>query len=281
VNEEKRQLALGATTYGYLYERTLEESLRAISAAGFKLVEISVAPPHIYAPATGLLERRRLRRLLTELDLKCVSVNPVELNLISPNPALRDTAFAEYVEAVRFAHDLEVECVVVVPGRLNALIPTPFDDAVAVLKDQLTRLVPEAREQGVDLALETSPYGFFGTGREVAEVVAEFNDPHLGIAFDCANVFASQDVAAGVAEVKDWLKIAHLSDTWKQRFAHTSIGRGEVDFPAYANALIAARFGGSTIYELMDGEDPDPRIRRDQELLAQWGWVTTESAATT
>jgi sugar phosphate isomerase/epimerase len=280
IDEEKR-LPLGVTTYGYLYRRTLEESLRAISAAGFKLVEISVAPPHIYVPATGLLERRQLRRLLAELELKCVSVSPAELNLISPNVALRAAAFDQYVDAVRFAHDLEVECVVVVPGHLSTLVPTPFDDAVAMLKDQLARLVTQAREHGVYLALETSPYGFFETGREVAELVAEFDDPHLGVAFDCANVFANQDVAAGVAEVKDWLKIAHVSDTWKQSFAHTSIGRGEVNFQAYAEALIAARFRGPTIYELMDGEDPDPRIRRDQERLAEWGWVTTENVATT
>jgi sugar phosphate isomerase/epimerase len=276
VNVNRHELALGVTTYGYLYHRTLDESLGAIAAAGFTLVELAVAPPHMYVPATGLLERRRLQRRLVQLDLTCVSVSPAELNLISPNLALRDISFAQYVDCVRFAHDLEVSCVIVVPGRLSSLIPTPLSDAVALLKDQIDRLLPHARQLGVQLALETSPYGFLETGREVAELVTEFDDRYLGIAFDCANVFASQEVDVGVREVGDRLVIAHLSDTWKQRFAHTSIGRGEVDFESYAQALLGIEFRGPTIYELMDGEDPDPRIRQDRDLLAQWGWVATK-----
>ena len=265
-------LELGVTTYGYLYRRTLEGALRAIAAAGYKLVEISAISPHVYTPATGVLERWALRRLLRSVNLRCVSVNAAEQNLISPSPALREVAFKEYEATIELAADLEVNIVVVGPGRLNVLIPMPYEDAVALLKRQLEGLLPLAGRLGVRLALETFPFGFMRTGAEVKAVVDDLDDDLLGIAYDCANVLAHEDPAQGVRAIADRLLIAHVSDAWKNRFAHTSVGRGEVNFRAYADSLRAADFVGPTIYELVDGEDPDPRIAGDAESFRGWGW---------
>jgi sugar phosphate isomerase/epimerase len=265
-------LELGVTTYGYLYRRTLEGALRAVAAAGYALVEISTTPPHIYTPATGAFERKALRRLLQSLGLRCVSVNAAEMNLISPSPALREVAVKEYEATIELAADLEVEIVVVGPGRLNPLIPAPQDDAIALLKQQLGRLLSIARRLDVRLALETFPFGFMPTGAAVKAVVDDLGDRSLGIAYDCANVLAHEDPAEGVRAVADRLMIAHLSDAWKHRFAHTSVGRGEVNFKAYADALRRAGFVGPSIYELVDGEDPDPRIAGDATLFRAWGW---------
>ena len=265
-------LQLGVSTYGYLYRRTLESSLQAIAAAGYRLVEISTISPHIYTRATGVLERWALRRLLSSLGLHCVSVNAAEQNLISPHPALRETAIKEYEATIEFAADLDVNIVVVAPGRLNPLIPMPENDAIALLRRQLERLLPQAEQSGVRLALETFPFGFMRTGREVKALIDSLADGSLGIAYDCANVLAHEDPAEGVRAIADRLLIAHVSDAWKGRFAHTSVGRGEVDFRAYCRALRDAGFAGPTIYELVDGEDPNPRIVDDAKLFRAWGW---------
>ena len=271
-NDARMGLELGVTTYGYLYRRTLEGALRAIAAAGYTLVEISTTPPHIFTPGTEVLERWALRRLLQSLNLRCAAVNAAEQNLISPNPALREAAVKEYEATIELAADLEVDLVVVGPGRLNPLIPMPQEDAVALLNRQLERLLPVARKLGARLALETFPFGFMRTGAEVRTVVDELDDDHLGIAYDCANSLPHEDPAEGVRAIAGRLLIAHLSDTWKNRFAHTSVGRGEVNFKAYADALRAADFTGPSIYELVDGEDPDPRIANDAKSFRTWGW---------
>ena len=265
-------LQLGVTTYGYLYQRTLESTLRTIAATGYQLVEISTISPHLYTPATGILERWALRRLLQSLKLRCVSINAAEQNLISPHPALREVALTEYEATIEFAADLEVDILVVAPGRLNALIPMPEKDAIDLLKRQLEHLLSRAKRLGVRLALETFPFGFMRTGAEVKAVVDSLADESLGIAYDCANVLAHEDPARGVRAVADRLLIAHLSDAWKDRFAHTSVGRGEVDFKAYCDALRDTGFAGPSIYELVDGEDPDPRIAADARLFRGWGW---------
>lgn len=265
-------MQLGTSTYAYLYQYSLEDSLREIARAGYTVVEIANAQPHIAAEATGLYERRCLTRLMTSLGLECVSVNPTELNLISPNAGLRRSSLAQYIETIRFARDIGAAQVVVVPGRRSALSPSPEADSLELLEQQLAVLVPEAKRAGVVLALETSPYGFLGTGGDVARVVDLIGDEHLAIAFDCANVVTNEDVAQGVRDVAHRLSLAHVSDTWLDRFAHTSPGRGDIDFQAYADALREIGWDGPTIYELVDGEDPVPRSPDDIARFESCGW---------
>ena len=76
----------------------------------------------------------------------------------------------------------------------------------------------------------------------------------------------------GVARLGEYLGLAHVSDTWRARWAHTSLGRGEVDFASFAAALAAAGFAGPTVYELVDGEDPAPRLAADFAALSKAGW---------
>jgi sugar phosphate isomerase/epimerase len=133
-------------------------------------------------------------------------------------------------------------------------------------------LLPQAKQLGIRLALETFPFGFMRTGVEVKALVDSLADESLGIAYDCATVLAHEDPAEGVRAIAGRLLIAHVSDAWKSHFAHTSLGRGEVDFKAYCRGLREAGFAGPTIYELVDGEDPNPRIVEDAKLFRAWGW---------
>jgi sugar phosphate isomerase/epimerase len=272
LSKETSALDLGVATFGYLYRKTLQQSLRSIHDAGFHLIELMAAPPHLYAPTTGADEARAIRRYLRLLELRCVALNASELNLISPNQALRDTAESQYIQLIRLAHDLEVDLVVVVPGRLNPLIPMPLNDAISILHVQLESLLTYARQLGVRLALETSPYGFLQRASEVLDVVDRFNDAYLGIAVDCSNVVPKESPTEAVAEAGVKLLIAHVSDTTPQVFAHTSIGKGTIDFGEYAKALRQARFSGPTVYELVDGEDPDLTLAADLKALRGFGW---------
>ena len=45
-----------------------------------------------------------------------------------------------------------------------------------------------------------------------------------------------------------------------------------MDFAGFAAALTAAGFAGPTVYELVDGEDPAPRLAADFAALSKAGW---------
>jgi sugar phosphate isomerase/epimerase len=267
-------LQLAAASYGYLYRTTLEESLRSIAEHGFGFFELTPVAPHLYTPGFGAFERRKLKRLLESLNLRCTSVNPsfTDLNLISCNTEFRELTFRQLVQNMQLAHDLEAPLVVFIPGRRNALIPTPDEDAIPVLEEQLAGLLTHAERLGVVVTLENSPYGFMQTAAEAVKIASDIGHPMLKLTYDAANAFMNEDPAAGVTTVKDFIALAHISDTCKRRWMHTEIGNGEVDFAAFADALRSIGYDGKTVYELVDGEDPAGRWAADFAKLSTYGW---------
>lgn len=259
------------TTFGFLYRASLEAALEQIARAGYKLVEIAPVPPHLYVGDFRAARARQIKKVLDAAGLTCVSINPVELNLISTNPELAGVAIDHYRRSIAVAHDLGATVVVVIAGRQSVLIPIPRADALSMAAQQIGRLVPEARDAGITLAVETVPYGLTETAAEAAALVDAIGGGHVGIALDAANVFGKEAPEDSVRASGDRLRIAHLSDSWRSRWAHTSLGRGEVDLARFVEALRKSRFDGPAIYELVDGEDPGPRIRHDLTTLEAWG----------
>lgn len=235
------------------------------------MVEIAPSAPHIVLSQVDPPARRALLRMLEGIDLTCVSINPPELNLISPNPEIRELGLRHYMASIDLAGDLGAGIVVVVAGRQSPLIPMPADSALELALRQLTALDAHARKCSVKLAVETVPYGLNETAGAVATMVDRLGSENVGMALDVANIFGREDVGKAVEAAGRRLLIAHLSDTWRSRWAHTSLGAGEVDFPGYFRALALAGFQGPCIYELVDGEDPAPRIGPDLRTLESWG----------
>jgi L-ribulose-5-phosphate 3-epimerase len=264
-------MKLGASNWGFLYQRTLHEAVAELAASGYEAVELCATPPHAYPPSFGYLEARDLKQLLRRHDMTCASINPTEMNLISPNAAIRELAFDQFVDCLRVGMELEAPYLVVIPGRMNPVMPVPYDAAREMLLEVLARLVRRASEYGVQVALETSPFGFLGTGAEIAGVVDELNDPSVGITFDVANVFGQQNPADGIREAGRRISVLHVADTSRERFGHRPIGTGEVDFRAVSEAIEEVGFDGTVIYELVDGNDPTDAFRRGRSALAEAG----------
>ncbi|MBV9452052.1 MAG: sugar phosphate isomerase/epimerase [Streptosporangiaceae bacterium] len=267
-------LPLSGCTFGWVHQAPLTGALRSLASHGIRSVELTTAPPHMFTPHFGSYERLELSRLLRSLELRVVSVNPsfADLNLISTNPEFQALSLRQLIAEVELAHDLSASFVVVIPGRRHALAPVPAPAARSVLEDGLSALVSRAAALGVTVCLENSPYGYLGPAAELLDVVTAFGSPHLRLVYDVANGLAQEDPVAAIATIGEYLALAHVSDTWRNRWAHTSVGRGEVDFAAFAAALRSAGFAGPTVYELVDGEDPSPRLDSDITALAAAGW---------
>jgi sugar phosphate isomerase/epimerase len=254
-----------------LYTASLESTLESIARAGFSLVEIAPLSPHLTLTGREEAANRALRLLLDRLHLTCVSVNAPELNLISPNLQVRELALEQYRESIALAGELGAQVVVVIPGRRSPLIPMPEDAALGLAVAQLSLLTRDAHRHHVNLAIEPVPFGFAESAGEVASLVRQVGDERVGMALDVANIHGRENVPEAVLLAGSSLLIAHLSDTWRDRWAHTAIGKGEVDFGEFTRALRSSGFTGPCIYELVDGIDPGPRIAGDLRGLRELG----------
>jgi sugar phosphate isomerase/epimerase len=269
-------LALGGTTYSWLHQAPLREAFRALAETGFGQVELTSAAPHLQAGGFGKYERHELRRELAALGLTLTSTNPgfLDINLISPSNDFRRASVEAILGELELAHDLEAPIVIAMVGRRHALSPAPDEACRWWLDQALELLVDRATRLGVTIALETSPYGYLGDARQLAELVDHVDSSHLGIAYDVANTINQEDPLDGVRTAGHRIRIAHMSDTWRDRWAHTSPGRGEVDFERFARALRSVDFDGVTIFELIDLEPPLPRLREDIAAFEKFGWST-------
>jgi sugar phosphate isomerase/epimerase len=267
-------LILGGCTYSWLNDTSLYGALEGLAEVGFTVAELTTSAPHLQSAAFGAYERAALRRRASELGLRFSSVNPgfMDINMLSPNNEFRELSIKIMESEMELASDLEASVVVAIPGRRHALVPMPDADCRWWLEKALERLVSRAEALGVILGLEVSPYGYLGKGSELLEIADAYDSPHLGIVYDAANVLNTEDPADGVRSVASRLVLAHVSDTWREKWAHTSIGRGEVDFAGYAAALAEVGYNGPTIYELADLEPALPRLHSDVELLEKAGW---------
>jgi sugar phosphate isomerase/epimerase len=267
-------LPIAATTFGFLYSGSLDDALRQIAEAGYRSIELAVGPPHLDVSDGASEVRRNLRRQLESYGLTCVSTNPLELNPVTANHELFDAACRQYRAAIELSAEVGAQSVVMVIGRRSPLVPMPMEAAKDLLRAQVDRLLPVAQKAGVTLTLEPVPYGFIETAVDAAAFIAEFGADGLGLTVDSANVyFAGADPAEQLRATAPLVKVAHISDSWRDRWAHTQIGRAEVDFAAFAAALREIGYAGPTVYELADGEDPAQRFRDDLVQLASWGWA--------
>jgi sugar phosphate isomerase/epimerase len=266
-------MRIAATTLGYVHRRaTLAEALTSLSRAGYRLVDVSPTPPHLYLPGAGAYDRRQVKRHLDDLGLECASVSPTELNLVSTNLAYAELSRHQLGLSLELAHDLGAGTVVFAPGRLFVLNPAPIEAARAVLLDQIESLVPMAERLGVVLAVETVPFGFMQTGAEVAGVIDHFDSPWVRATYDAANTIGSETADVGLAAIGDRIDTMHISGSWRDRWAHDSVRDSDVDLRVCAEALRAIGFGGPTVYELIDGEDPEQRLADDLSLFLEQGW---------
>jgi sugar phosphate isomerase/epimerase len=142
-----------------------------------------------------------------------------------------------------------------------------------VLDQGLGRLLARAEPLGVTIALENSPYGYLGRASDLAEIAARWDSPRLRLTYDVANALAIEDPADGVRRAAPYLALVHVSDTWRDKWAHTVAGTAEVDFGGFARALAGIGFTGPTVYELVDGLDPGPRLPAGLAALAAAGWA--------
>ena len=136
------------------------------------------------------------------------------------------------------------------------------------------RLVPVARELGVTVSIEAVPYGFLQTANEIANFIEESDLPDVGITLDCANLhFVGADSVTEMQDQSSKVSVVHISDSWRDRWAHARVGVAEIDFAAIGATLQQLQFRGPTVYELAEPEDPGPRLGADWESLSKWGWT--------
>ena len=141
------------------------------------------------------------------------------------------------------------------------------------LRESLDRLVPEAERAGTDLLFENIPYSWIPKARDLMTALEELDyGESLAIIYDVANgVFAKDDPVSDIKYVSSRMKLVHISDTTTAEFRHDPIGKGDVPFKEFGEALRDVGYGGPVVLEIIS-PDPDVDFPDGIEKLGAMGW---------
>ena len=272
-------LKLGAAQYSYLWKYSLEESIRRLANLGFKYVELTSAPPHLWPRSFDNEKRKALRNLCDLVGVELVAVNPtgLDFNLASPDPGIRDETVRQMKEQIDLANDLGASIMVQIGGKRHSLLPPPFEIVwEQYAKKSIVECVQHAEKRRVIFGLENAPLKFLEKTQQLKQVVEEIDSPYLRLVFDVANTPRTKPgppLIDQIEEIKEFLVHVHLSDTDSKTWTHDPVGTKEVDFRSVGKKLKEIDFKGVSIIELTYPQDPEGGLISSKDKLLQWGWA--------
>lgn len=262
-------------TYSYTQTMTAAGCLRHLAALGAGEIELMIFPGHLWIDADRQ-ELREIRRIVEGEGLRLASLNTTNIDLNIAGAAAEMRAYSlDMVEAfVRLAGELEAPGFILGPGKPNPLFPLPFDTLRDHFFTALDRLLPIARESGVELWAENMPFAFLPDLPRLQQTLDDYGAPEIGICYDVANAhFIGEDPAAGLGNVGERLKLVHVSDTGRQVYRHDAIGMGDIDFAAVGRALAMSSHAKPPVLEIISVQ-PDQDFAAASGALRQRGYFS-------
>ncbi|GEM_PF-2359917 len=267
-------LRLGCATMSYMYECSLEESLARIADLGFREVEFTAGPPHIWPRAFSAAERSSVLRAMERHGLRAITVNQrhYDVNIASANPGIREETLRQLKESIGFAADVGAPICIIVPGKPAPIFSPPPEEIWRLAREGIEECVEHGSKRGVICAVENVGFSLCPLGRDAMRLAAEVGSEYCKVHYDVANANVVESPADVIRELGPWLASVHLSDNDGRVWTHSPLGTGNIDFSAVFGVLREVGFSGTSILELGIHEGHDQAARDAIKRLTAIGW---------
>ena len=273
------------STIGFI-DRTVEEALEGIAAAGFCQTEILGQEPHVAQPLMGQPLRQFCTRL-ESLGLRATTVHaPMGYNVLgAPEENWRREKVQVLASYLRFAGALDATDLIIHAVPNPGFVPNADDPAVPGLIrqavfDSLDDLVPVAEEASVRILLENLPYDCeypYLTMGELRPLVDQYPAEQVGLVVDTGHAWTLKlDPAAEIHVAGCRLGGLHLQDVdgAAPNDQHWVPTHGDLDWDAIRRALGQVRYVGLWTFEVAHarhGETPEQLAQLTREVAISWG----------
>lgn len=265
---------LGINTYAWAWTTPAIDVVRRLADIGYNSFELLLHPPHLPIEDYDQASRRNLAALLRQVGAVNCSVNLPSLdhNMASPWRQARTASVEIFKHTIDLTSDLGIPWLVTVPGRMSPLSPPSMQQRNEWVRDCIEQLLPYARTRGVSLAIENVPMASFPDAKSLGAFVRSFASPDIAVCYDVANAwFIGESLTDGIRHLADLLRIVHLSDTTRTKWAHDPVGAGDLPFAEVAAALTEVGFDHGVLMEIID-QNPEAAMVRSHDALAVRGF---------
>jgi len=263
------------STFSYLWSSTAMDAIAQLAEHGHRVFEVPISSPHCWPVEISTAERSAARVRLREYGAKIRSLNAggYDVNLASPAANMRQKSIEHIKSVIDLAAAWDTQEVVISPGTRRPMISPPIEKTYGWMYESLAVLIPLAKQAGVRLLLENTPYCFTPTMPELAHVVSIIHDDALKVVYDIANAaYIGEDPVASLQAHQTAIDLVHVSDTGTDSWGHDPVGTGVVDFVGLGQAVQATCGVENCVLEIIREANALHALNQGVRDLRAKGW---------
>ena len=119
-----------------------------------------------------------------------------------------------------------------------------YRDAYTRSHANIRKLIPDAEQHGIKIAIEEVWNRFLLSPPEFARYIDEFDSPWVGAYFDVGNVVEYGFPQDWIRELGKRILKIHIKEYAKAQRFNYPLGEGEIDWPAVRQALVDVGYEG-------------------------------------
>jgi len=259
---------------------SLQETIRIISAAGYKGIEIMADVPHAYPNHLTPASIKEIKSCLDENALEISNINAFmhhadgdtyHPSWIENDPALRAKRVDYTLRCLDLAAELGARNISTEPG--GPVEGMSREEALDSFKSGLDAVAGRARENRVRILIEPEPGLLIENSDQFLTLFKDLDPDSFGLNFDVGHFFCvGEDPSELIRRLPHLAHHFHLEDIAETRVHHhLMLGDGAINLLDVLTTLDETGYSGFVTVELYTYEDnPGAATQRAFQYLQQW-----------
>jgi len=175
-----------------------------------------------------------------------------DINIASPNPAIRKTAMRCLKKSMNYARDLDAYLWVFHPGSKSGISSFYPGADWNQNRESIKEIHQLAKELGVKIAMENLPEKYMylmKTPEDFQRFYTETGLEDIGIVLDTGHAHLEGQIAPLLEKLPKKIVHVHVSDNHGVVDEHFGLGYGTIDWQQFTAALKATGFSGTVLTE--------------------------------
>lgn len=242
---------------------SLDTAIKEIAKIGYKGVEILCDIPHAYPPDFSKDQTKKIRNLISELNIGISNLNAFTLfaigdvyhpSWIENDIKLRELRVKHTIDCIYLAKKLGAKNLSTEPGGPINTKKNKVESNILlkIFADQLKKIKFIAEETEVKILVEPEPSLLIENSQQFLQLMKLVCSDYIKLNFDIGHFYCvKEDPSTTILKLIDYIEHFHLSDIANNRVHYHLIpGIGSIDFEQVFDTIKKIGYKGFVTVEL-------------------------------